>query len=82
MAADNDWSAVVRNLSRARAVWNGTAIILSREGVEPRVFGFFFKALVQVVLLFGSDFWVVTLHMRRALGGFQVARRLMGRLLW
>ena len=45
--------------------------ILSRKGAEPRVFRFFFKAMVQAVFLFGSDTWVVTHCMGRALGGFQ-----------
>ena len=58
------------------------ARILRREGAEPRVSGFFFKAVVQAVLLFGTETWVVTPHMGRVLGGFQdhVARRLTGRL--
>ena len=44
--------------------------------------GFFFKSVVQAVLLFGSETWVATPRMGRVLGGFQdqVARRLMGRL--
>ena len=43
--------------------------ILSREGAEPRVYGFFFKTVLQVVLLFGSETWVVTPLMGRVLGG-------------
>ena len=56
--------------------------ILSREGAKPRVFGFFFKAVVQAVLIFGLDTWVVTPGMGKALGGFhtQVMRRLTVRL--
>ena len=79
-AADNDWRAVVSNLSRARLVWKRTARILSREGAEPRLSIFFFKAVVQAVLLFGSETWAVTPCMVRVLGGFQdqVARRLTG----
>ena len=40
--------------------------------------------MVQAVLLFGADIWVVTPRMGRVLGGFQdqVVRRLTGRLLW
>ena len=58
--------------------------ILSREGAAPRVSGFFFKAVVQAMLLFGSETWVVIPCMGKALGGFQaqVARRLTGRLPW
>ena len=42
----------------------------------------YFKDVVQAVLLFGSETWVVTSRMGRSLGGFQdqVARRLTGRL--
>ena len=43
--------------------------ILSREGAAPRVFGFFLNAVVQAVLLFISDTWVVTPCMDKALGG-------------
>ena len=60
-----------RNLSRARAVWKRMTRILSREGAEPRVSGFLFKAMVQAVLVFGSETWVVTPCMGRVLGGFQ-----------
>ena len=58
-------------------------IIPGREGVYPRVSGLFFKAVVQVVLLFVSETWVVTPCMGRDLGGFQdqVERRLTGWLL-
>ena len=45
--------------------------IYSREGSEPRVSGFFFKAVVQSVLLFGVETWLVTPHMGWVLGGLQ-----------
>ena len=57
-AADDDWPVVVKNLSRARKVWSRMSRILSREGAAPRVSGFFFKAVVQAVLLFGAETWV------------------------
>ena len=80
---DDDWPSVARNLSLARAVWKRMTRILSREGAEPRVSVFFFKAVVQVVLLFGEETWVVTPCMVIFLGGFQdqVERRLTGRIL-
>ena len=71
LVADNDWPEVVRKLLRTRAMWKRMTRILSRKGAEPRVFRFFFKAMVQAVFLFGSDTWVVTPCMERALGGFQ-----------
>ena len=56
--------------------------ILSKEGAEPRVSDFFSKAVVQVVLLFGAEMWVVNLCIGRVLGRFQdlVTQRLTGRL--
>ena len=40
--------------------WGKLVRILSREGAEKRVSGTFFKAVVQQVLLFGADTWVLT----------------------
>ena len=55
MAADDDWQAVVKNLSRARKVWSRMAPILRREGAAPRVSGLFFKAVVQAVILLRAE---------------------------
>ena len=43
--------------------------ILSREGEAPQVLVFPFKAVVQSVLLLGSETWLVTPRMVRVLGG-------------
>ena len=81
-AADDDWPAVVQNLSWARKVWIRMSRILSREGAAPRVYSFFLKAVVQAVLLFIAETWVVTPRTGKALGVFQtqVARRMTGKL--
>ena len=46
------------------------------------MYGLFFKAVVQLVLLFGLETWLVTPCMGRVLGWFrnQVVWRLTGRL--
>ena len=56
--------------------------LLVREGATPRVSGKFYKAVVQAVLLYGSETWVWTLSMFKTLQGFhkRVVRRLAGRL--
>ena len=59
-AADDDWLEMIQNLAKAWTVWMRMSRILSREGARPRVSGFFFKAIVQSVLLFSADKWVVT----------------------
>ena len=56
--------------------------ILSREGANPQVSVIFFKFVVQSVLFFGVDMWVVTPCMKQFMGVFQyqVAWILTGRL--
>ena len=81
---DDDWLAVVSKLDQSKTVWSRMSRILSREGATPRVFGLIFKEVIQAVLIFGVEDWVVTPRMGNALGGFQnqVAIRLMEKLLW
>ena len=80
-AGDDDWPAVAGNLAKARNSWGRMQGILRREGATPRISGNFFKAVVQQVLLFGADTWVVTPNMERALSAFLhgEARQLTGR---
>ena len=78
---DDDWPAVARNLVKARKSWGRMQGILSREGATKRVWGNFFKAVVQQVILFGAETSVVSPRMERALSAFihGAARRLTGR---
>ena len=80
-AGDDDWPAVAGNLKKARKSWGRLSRILGREGATARISGAFFKSVVQQVLLFGAETWVVTPRMERALSGFLhgAARRLTGR---
>ena len=67
-------------MEKARKNWGRLQGILSREGATKRVLGNFFKAVVQQVLLFGTETWVVSPMMERALSAFihGAARRLTG----
>ena len=69
-AGDDDWPALAGNLAKARKSWGRLQGILRREGATPRISGTFFKAVVQQVLLFGAETWVVTPKIERALSGF------------
>ena len=51
----NDWLAVIRNLIKSRVVWWRMIRILIREGLRPQVSGFFFKSVIQLVLLLGAE---------------------------
>ena len=67
----NNWLEVVGSLSKARNSWERMTRILGREGANSRVSGVFFKAVVQAVLIFGSETWVLTPCMGQDLGSFQ-----------
>ena len=67
---DDDWPALAGNLGKARKSWGRTQRILRREGANKRVSGNFFNAVVQQVLLFGAETWVVMPRMERALNSF------------
>ena len=75
---DSDWAALYTNLRRARYKWYKLQKILKREGANPRIFGMFYKAVVQTVLLFGCESWTMTDGMWTVLKGFhhRAARRM------
>ena len=83
-AEENDWPAVVRNLRRARQKWARLTQVLSREVADAKTSGQIYLVVVQSVLLYGSETWVLIPRMDRVLGGFhhRVARRLTGWQPW
>ena len=66
---DEDLPEVIRNLRKARKSWDRLSRILGREGSSPRVSGMLFKEVVQAVIVFGAEAWVMTPHIGRYLGG-------------
>ena len=81
-SSNSDWPALYKNLKKARQRWGRVSRILSREGASPKVSAMFYKAIVQSVLLYGSETWTITERMRLTLQGFhhRVARRLTGKM--
>jgi hypothetical protein len=55
---DNDIQAVRSQLCKARRTWARIGQVLRRENAPPRVNAKFYKAIVQSVLLYGSETWV------------------------
>ena len=76
-AGDDNWPVVTSNLIKAQKSWTRMTRILGWEGEDPRISSLFFKVVVQAVLLFGLETWVMNPCMERALGSFQhrVAQR-------
>jgi len=54
-----DTHASSPQLARARMKWNRIGRVLRSEGMKPRAMGYFYKAIVQAILLYGSETWVV-----------------------
>jgi hypothetical protein len=77
---DSDWLAVLGNVRKAKAKWAMVSRVLCRQGASPRVSAMFYKAIVQSVLLFGSDSWVLTESMIHLLNAFhhRMARQITG----
>ena len=70
-AGDDDWSAVTGKIQKSRKSWGCMSRILIREGADPKVSYHFFKSVVQLVLLFKAEMWILTPRMERTLSIFQ-----------
>ena len=57
---DDDNHAALRQLNRAKEKWAQFNAILRSQGASPCVRGYFYKAVVQAVLLYGSESWTLT----------------------
>lgn len=55
---DDDRPSLHKNLAKAGKQLGIVSRVLVREGSNPRTMGMFYKAVVQSVLLFGSETWV------------------------
>ena len=65
----DDWPDVWRNITRARSVWGRLRTLLQREGTDPRVAEMFYREVVQAILLYGLETWVLLTEMERKVEG-------------
>ncbi len=73
MAQDNNNVQAVRyQLRKARGTWACIGQVLRSENATPRVAAKFYKAVVQAVLLYGSEMWNLTKAVLAWLEGFHV----------
>ena len=70
IALDDYWPVVVGNLRKVQKQWVGMLKILGWERAYPHISGNFYKAVVQVTLLFSAESWVMSPRIGRTLGGF------------
>ena len=59
-------------LKKARRVWARLSTVLRRKNASPRTSGKFFQAVVQAVLLYGSESWDLRGALLKQLRGFQI----------
>ena len=60
LAADEDWPQVVKNLRREWQKWARLTRVLMRKGAYACTLGHIYLAVVQLVIIYGSDIWVMT----------------------
>ena len=70
------------HVEKDRKSWYQLDRILGQEGADTRTSGHFYITVIQAILLFGLEIWVVTLRIKRLLGGFhhRVARGISGKI--
>ena len=69
---DNNIQAVRSQLCKARGTWARVGQVLRKENAPPRVSAKFYKAIVQSVLLYGSETWVLSTASLARLEGFHL----------
>jgi hypothetical protein len=69
-SSDSDDKAVDYNLKNARARWGCMVRLLTGDGIRCRTLARFYMAIVQAVLLYGSETWVLSQRSRRRLDSF------------
>ena len=67
---DDDSTCIQENLKKARKRWNRVGKILKTEGANPKVMAKFYLTIVQAVLLYGADSWVIKAKEAVALRSF------------
>ena len=69
---DADTQAMRLNLRKARGVWARVSRVLRAENASPWTSGMFYKAIVQAVLLYGSETWSLLPLSLKGLEGFHI----------
>ena len=71
--SDNDCPEVPHNTRKARQVWGRLGKIIWTEGAETTVPAKFYRAVVQAMILFGAEKWMITKTMIQLLEGSHVS---------
>jgi hypothetical protein len=69
---DNDAQAVQGNLKKVQSVWARLSCTIRAENASPSACSIFYKATVQLILLFGSETWNLSPQSLKCLEGFHL----------
>ena len=69
---DNDSQTIHGNLKKAQGSWARILGVLQAENACPRVNVIFYRKMVHVVLLFGSETWNMTPTTVKGLEGLHI----------
>ena len=69
--SDNDWTVARQNIRKDRQIWGRLGKILIQEGPDPIISAAFYHMVVQAVILFGTETWVLTSSTEKRLEGGQ-----------
>ncbi len=69
---DDDAQAIQQQLQKARGVWACVGQVLHGKNTAPRIAAKFYKAVIQAVLLYGSETWNLTNLALARLEGFHI----------
>lgn len=76
----DNWPTIWHNLRKARKVWAQVLWILACDKVSPQISALFYRAIIQLVLLYTCETWMVDECKLHLLSNFHhsVARPLTG----
>ena len=61
----NDWPVIIWNMRRVKKFWGRPGKMLWREGLDTQALEMFYRVVLQEMLLFGSESWVLLAEMER-----------------
>ena len=77
---DDDTEAINRQLKKTKYRWIKLSKVLKRQDANPTIMGSFYQAIIQAVLLYGSESWVISENNMKKLRSFhyKCARHMVG----
>ena len=64
-------TAIESQLIKARGVWGRIGKVIKKKSFSnPRVMSIFYKVIVQTVLLYGAETWVLSTHAKNKINSF------------